>query len=85
MAYIELLKQMITECQSDVNCFLSGNKQDYLYCKERSETYITKIIVKNSLSLLTAFLLKTAFMPLDILAKSVMHASLWICLKNSVI
>ncbi len=39
MAYIELLKQMITECQSDVNCFLSGNKQDYLYCKERSETY----------------------------------------------
>ena len=38
MEHIELLKQMITECQSDVNCFLSGNKQDYLYCKERSET-----------------------------------------------
>lgn len=38
MEYKELLRQMIIECQNDADSFLSGNKQDYLYCKERNET-----------------------------------------------
>lgn len=39
MEYKELLRQMIIECKNDADSFLAGNKQDYLYCKERNETY----------------------------------------------
>lgn len=39
MEHIELLKQMISECRDDAERFLSGDKQDYLYCKEKTKEY----------------------------------------------
>ena len=39
MEHIELLKQMISECRDDAERFLSGDKQEYLYCKEKDKEY----------------------------------------------
>lgn len=39
MEYIELLKQMIFECRDDADRFLSGDKQEYLYCYERTKEH----------------------------------------------
>ena len=39
MEYMELLKQMIAECRNDAERYLSGDKQDYLYCLEKDEKY----------------------------------------------
>ena len=34
MDYKELLHKMMNECREDAERYLSGDKADYLYCKE---------------------------------------------------
>lgn len=39
MDYKELLYNMMNECREDAERYLSGDKEDYLYCKETDEVY----------------------------------------------
>lgn len=39
MDYKELLYKMMNECREDAERYLSGDKEDYLYCKETDEVY----------------------------------------------
>ena len=38
MDYKELLHKMMNECREDAERYLSGDKADYLYCKETRNT-----------------------------------------------
>jgi len=44
MDYKELLHKMMNECREDAERYLSGDKEDYLYCKETDEVPLS---IKN--------------------------------------